>query len=469
MNVGFHGQVALMSILAATSATAMSCSAILPFDECEDERHCAMQGAVCVDGRCEVDESADVDVWGFITGDVVWRSPTLYTLQEPIFVVPGATLTIEAGTTILGAPGSALIVQRGGTLRVHGTAQRPVVFTSAQPEGTQLPGDWGGVALLGSAPVNDPDAVLEGIEQRERATYGGLEPTSSCGVLSYTRIEFAGFPIAQDNELNGLTLGGCGSGTLVDHVQVHLGRDDGVEVFGGSVNLRHILITRAQDDGLDWDLGWTGSAQFIAIAQDQHGDNAIEASSNVDDDAVPRSNPQLWNVTLIGSGVEGAQRALTLKEGTAGRLANAVVLGHSLEAIDIVGASTVAQLESGALLVEHSMFHDIGIGGMHYFPGDADEMPGSPADDDAGFDEASFFAMSDTLTFGVSPDLVGPYNLTNPGWVPQSLNVAHAGVRPPVELFDGFDELASYAGAFAPGVAAHWAVGWTAYPTGALP
>jgi len=441
------------------------CSIILPFEECERDEHCLGEGAVCVSGVCTADDDGEIVVSGLITADVVWSADALVRLSGPVFVAPGTTLTIEAGVRVLGERGSALIVQRGATLRAYGTRAEPVVFSSAQRLGERYPGDWGGVALLGDAPVNVAGATLEGVTDPSRAGYGGADAAGSCGVLEFVRIEFAGFAIEQDNELNGLTLAGCGSGTLVDHVHVHLGKDDGVEIFGGTVNLRHVVVTRAQDDSIDWDQGWTGNAQFVAIVQDAAGDNAIEASSNSSDpQATPRSEPQLWNVTLIGSGGEGSQRAMTFKEGTGGVIANAVVTGHSIEAIDIVGEATAALLESESLLVASSMFYQIGPGGEAYFPGAAEEPAGGSADDDMGFDEQAFFLGREDLVLGRNPGLNGAFNLSNPGWVPQTLEVQSVGQRPPVGLFDRFDEQASYAGAFPPGESLSWTQGWTAYP-----
>lgn len=465
-----YPQVAMRRVLMFWTALACpSCSLSLEFDECEVDEHCSDPDAVCSAGTCRsprVDEGV-VLVESDITEDTTWNGSNVYVLTDTIFVEPGVSLTVQAGTTVRGRRGSALVVRAGGRLFSRGTQPQPVVFTSDAPEGSRLPGDWGGVALLGEAPTNAEDPVLEGVEQRDRVGYGGDDPESSCGVLEYTRIEFAGFPLQRDEELNGLTLAGCGRGTLVDHVQVHFGLDDGVELFGGTVDLRHVVVTRAQDDSIDWDQGWTGSAQFVAIAQDAEGDNGIEASSSGDEDASPRSAPEIWNITLLGSGTDGSQRAITFKEGTGGKIFNGLVVGHPLEAIDIRDSSTVTQLQSGLLSVEHTMFFGVGPGGDRWFPTPEDETEQEPddgRDDDEGFDEAAFFLEGDfDLVFGVNPNLTGAFNVSDPGWVPQGTTVLDAGTTPGRPLFDGFDEQADYAGAFAPG-RSPWTEGWTAYP-----
>lgn len=438
-----------------------ACTTMLDFAECEVDAHCLDPGHLCIAQICTAAEDAAIDVTDNITEDTVWTSEQTYRLKQTIYVEPGATLTIRSGTRILGEEGSALIVQSGAQLRSRGTETAPVVFTSARPVGERSSGDWGGVALLGSAPINAPGSVLEGVGDASRAMFGGNDPTHSCGVIEYTRIEFAGFPLEQDNELNGLTLGGCGTGTLVDHVQVHFGLDDGVELFGGTVDLRHVVITRAQDDSMDWDMGWSGSAQFIAIQQDLEGDNGFEASSG-EPGATPVATPELWNVTLLGSGGQGSQRAMTLKDGTGGSLNNVLITGHPIEAIDVKDPETVARLTDGELTLEGALMFAVGAGGEHWFPLPDEELD-VDADDDEGFDEDAYFRGLPGLTLGVNPSLTSPFNLSNPGWVPQGNAVRDAGIDPPTAVFDGFDEQAHYAGAFAPGTEP-WTAGWTSYP-----
>src|SRR5262245_26270583 len=239
------------ALVASAGFLVAACSLIFPFHPCETDAHCS-DGEMCSDNVCvpggvadESDTGADScsqDIVDPITEDTVWEDCDYY-LRELIYVENGATLTVRSGTTVFGDEGTALIVTSGSKLESRGTEFEPVVFTSSQPEGMRAPGNWGGVALLGRAVVNEPNALLEGVPDVSRAEYGGTDDAWNCGVLQYTRIEFGGFPIATDNELNGLTLAGCGSDTLIDHVQVHFGDDDGVEVFGGSVNLKYVVVT----------------------------------------------------------------------------------------------------------------------------------------------------------------------------------------------------------------------------------
>jgi serine/threonine protein kinase len=410
------------------------------------------------------DSIGPVVVAGAIDADATWTSEREYVLDGVVYVEPGARLILKPGTKVLGSRGSALVVKRGGILESRGTAREPVVFTSAQPRGSRLQGDWGGLALLGSAPTNVDSPTIEGIAGSQQTAYGGDEPRSSCGVIQYTRVEFAGHALRRDDELNGLTLAGCGSGTIVDYVQIHMASDDGLEIFGGTVDIRHVLVTRAEDDALDWDQGWRGTAQFLAVQQDEEGDNAIEASnSDSDPNAEPRSAPRIFNYTLIGSKEGRTQRAMTFKEGTGGRLFNGIVVGHPYEAVDLRGESTVEQLKDGELNLRFTAFFDVGKGGSHYFPTAQDEkelFAGDGRDDDGGFDEQAYFRETalDNI-FDIDPGLGGAFELESPSFLPENTDVVERGLAPP----PGFDESAAYLGAFAPGQAP-WTENWTAFP-----
>ncbi len=444
------------------AAALPACSLLVEFPECEEDLDCGA-AQTCMASLCAAIAGPElVEVSADIRADTEWTADKIYVLRAPVYVHPQQTLTIRAGTTIRGTAGSALIVRSGGRLDARGSREQPVVFTSDRAEGERLPGDWGGVSLLGMARVNEPGAVLEGLSDASLAAYGGDDDDWSCGALEYVRIEFAGHALKKDEELNGLTLAGCGAGTIIDHVQIHLGKDDGVEVFGGTVDLRHLLVTRAQDDALDWDRGWRGKAQFIAVQQDESGDNAIEGDNWKDDpDASPRSAPVLYNLTLVSAG-KGSQRGLTLKAGTAGSIHNAVIVGHGKEAIDIQGSETVAQLTGGELRVEHSLFYAVGAGGEHFFPTLEEETeldPGDGRDDDMGFDEGEFLRRVERGNmFSVDPQITDRLSLAAPD-LRASGPIDGVGITPP----PGFDEGASHAGAFAPGEAA-WTDGWTAFP-----
>ena len=415
-------------------------------------------------GDCPAD---GVVVSGEIDADTRWECP-LYVLDGRVFVVNGATLSIAAGTEILGDPGasetSALIVAQGAQIDAQGTADAPIVFTSGNFEGDRVTGDWAGVAMLGGASLNsrecfmdgdpstdDCDAPgyfrnrLEGIDVGDdRAIYGGSEDASSCGTLRYVRIEFAGAELSPDNELNGLTVAGCGSGTTLSHIQVHRGKDDGVEFFGGTASLDHVIISGPSDDGLDCDEGWRGTGQFIVVHQFAGiGDNAIECDSFGGNElAEPRTDATLSNITLVGAG-EG--RIALLREGMRGQIVNAVSVDFAAP-VDLRAADNDLSAEwPGELGWESSYFFSVGE-----FPTETGED-----DDDNGFDEAAAFTDAARMNDFDTDPMLADTSVTAPDYTP---GVALEGVAPSFG-----DTSASYAGAFESG-GANWAEGWTAFP-----
>jgi hypothetical protein len=414
-----------------------------------------------------------VDVTDDIEADATWTSDNVYCLNTHIFV-RGGTLTIEPGTLVQGGESSSLVVTTAGRLVAEGSADAPIVFTSAQPEGSRQAGDWGGLVLLGLAPINVEGGrnVVEGFDAgTEGIEYGGDDPAHDCGSLAHVRVEFAGFELSPDNELNALTVGACGSDTRLDHIQTHMGADDGVEFFGGTASISHLVVTQPDDDGLDWDFGWSGTAQFLIVQQNALvGNHAIEADNNVDaNDAEPRSNPTIWNATLIGSdqdpGAAGkTQGGMMLRRGTAGAIHNAIIAHFSDWAIDVADYSTVLLAEQGDLGVHASYFfdnaNDVGDG----FPSGFDVADGieddcaAPGPACTGYDEAALFAGDATNVFGDDPGLAAPLDLDAPSFLPaEGSPVATGGDPPPV----GFDTSATFIGAMGD---EDWTAGWTAYP-----
>ena len=405
------------------------------------------------------------DVTADITVDTTWKKDTVYTLKTLIYVTNGATLTIEPGTVVQGDRQSALIVARDGKLVAAGTATEPIVFTSSTPAGQRggPQGDWGGLVLNGRASINvtGGENNSEGLADEPRNRYGGgatPDDTHDCGTLKYVRVEFAGRALTADNELNGITFNACGSGTTVDYVQVHRGVDDGIELFGGSVNLKHVVITGSDDDGLDWDQGWTGKGQFIVAQQiNGRGNHGIEADSNrTNNDLLPRSNPTLFNVTLIGRNPdttpsEGPSRGLMLRQGTAGVLSNFIVMNFTSNALTVDQASTASQWMSGTLSVKNSIFFNNPNVGWSAATG---SMP------DNMFDEAAALSNVALANRDIDPQLAAALNETAPGFKPLMDSPAlMGGATPPADGF--FDVTATFVGAVG---ATDWTVGWTAYP-----
>ncbi|MBU0537290.1 MAG: hypothetical protein KKF24_14730 [Gammaproteobacteria bacterium] len=400
-------------------------------------------------------------VSGSLRGEQLWTKDKAWILDGTVYVEAGARLVIEAGTLVQGRPGSALLVTRDASILARGTALAPIVFTSSAVAGKRQAGDWGGVVLLGNAPVNTADAQIEGLDAGDtRGMFGGSDASDNCGVLEYARIEFAGYEVYANNELNGLTLGGCGSKTIIRNVQVHRALDDGIEIFGGNVDLRHILITGAADDSLDWDMGWTGRVQFMQIQQYAGvGDNAFEADNREGAYQVePVSEPTLYNVTLQSmNSREKYQRAMTLRRGTGGHFNNIVIAGFSGESIDITDIETVARIQEGKMSFGGLLIADIGADGKRFF---AEEL--ADQDDDGGFDEATY--LSPRASVGVSPQFLKvTQSETEPDFRVASSSAAKDGAVP-VPQGEFWDEAANYRGAMRPGVSTSWTDGWTAFP-----
>ncbi|QAT88914.1 hypothetical protein EJ065_7391 [Corallococcus coralloides] len=415
------------------------------------------------------------DVKGSITGDTIWKAGTTYTLKDYVFVESG-TLTIEPGVIVKGDTGSALVITREAKLNAVGTAEKPIVFTSSQAEGTRAAGDWGGVVLLGKAKINvaGGENTIEGFFATSgdtRTKYGGGDDAHDCGKLKYARIEFAGYELAEDNEINGLTVGACGTATDIDYVQVHKGADDGVEMFGGTAGLKHILISQPDDDGLDYDLGWRGKVQFLVVQQNAVvGNRAIEASGNKNDNvAQPHSVPEIWNATFIGSGrapgTAPAQEGLVFNTGAGGLMRNVIVANFADKAVDVDGTASAALWNAATpeLSIQNALFWNN--------KGDSVSIPNAPnpKKDASGTvtdpDVSKFAEAEKVLATGlnnkvVDAQLTAATNLDAPDFTPATgspaLNPDNAATPGA-----GFDTSARFVGAVGP---TNWLAGWTAFP-----
>lgn len=264
-------------LLAAMAAVTLS--------SCEDDP---------VDPVDPTPDSGNVIVTENISGDVTWTSDNIYQLGGRITVLSGATLTIEAGTVIKGEAGTganatALLVARGGMLMAEGTAELPIVFTSVADEITpediaagnygspnldpDISGLWGGVIVLGNARISASNSSgdvsevqIEGIPTSDQnGLYGGNDDADNSGVIRYISIRHGGSNIGAGNEINGLTLGGVGTGTTIENVEVVANQDDGVEWFGGTVNVSNVCVWNAGDDGLDTDQSWAGTVDNFYV------------------------------------------------------------------------------------------------------------------------------------------------------------------------------------------------------------
>ena len=314
---------------------------------------------------------------GFGTGTVTWTKDKSYVLEGFVFVNDGQVLTIEAGTVIRFRAGqaenaSALIVARGGKIIAEGTPDQPIIFTSEDDDlqgsvATEERGLWGGLIILGNAPINidGGEGSIEGIPLAEpRGIYGGTNENDNSGLLRYISIRHGGTNIGEGNEINGLTLGGVGNETQIDYVEVISNEDDGVEIFGGTVNLKHMVVSDCGDDLFDYDLGWSGNGQFWLGAQlNLPGDNLIEAGGGTNPVyGIPNSLPNLFNLTLISSGKSSNGLCATFEKNAGGVVANSIFIsndkGIALEVTDQEHDS-YNQWKKGKLDIQNNVFYQV--------------------------------------------------------------------------------------------------------------
>lgn len=299
---------------------------------------------------------------GKITANTTWSASNQYLLSGFVYVESGVTLNIEPGTIIKGdgVQKGSLIILPGAKIVAVGTPDKPIVFTSNKPAGQRKAGDWGGLIILGKAPVNKPDAVIEGENQSK---FGGTDAADNSGQLKYVRIEFAGIAYETDKEINGLTFGGVGSGTEVDYVQVSYSGDDSYEWFGGSVNAKHLIAYRGLDDDFDTDNGYSGNVQYGFILRDpavadQAGDsNGFESDNDgTGTAATPQTSAKFANVTIaMAEGTPNAKfaSAMRIRRNSAISVYNTLVTGEwPRSAVRIQDGSTIENFTSGKLKMD---------------------------------------------------------------------------------------------------------------------
>lgn len=452
-----------------------------------------------------IDESVVV-VTNDILSNTTWTADKTYILTQPTFVgsdcgadgsaegCVAATLTIEPGTTILGRTdvpqgirGAYLVVSRGSRLVADATgedraptAEEVIVFTSDKPRGERARGDWGGLVINGQAPTN---AGAEAQGEGDSGFYGGTDVDDDSGILRGVRIEYAGDDVTPADQLNGLALQGVGAGTTISYVQIHYNTDDGIEPFGGTVSVDHLVVTGIGDDAVDGTDGYRGFMQFI-LGQ-QRGDNAdqgFEISNNGDDgDVAPHSTAVIANATMIGASntvvsgeIAGAESddGVQFREGSRYRMYNTIIAGFGNSGFCITDASTIAAAQNridgqtapdNTLSAEGIIIHNNAASfcdafSQTFFETAAfNNLVADPGFDGSVYDYGSLSSPPD-FTLAAMPG----------GYTPADLS----GIEFDDDLVapaDGRTLVATdYAGALAPGtgLADAWYNGWTVWTTG---
>lgn len=397
-----------------------------------------------------------------IVEDETWSGTK--TLTGAYYILPGVTLTIEPGTVIkftyhnnnpdsVGAifalkadPTNFSTPRASARLEAEGTAANPIIFTSAKT--TKAAGDWGGIVLIGEAPNNIPGGIgdVEGVSSEIQ--YGGSNTADNSGTLKYVRIEYCGFGLITDSELNGLSLYSCGSGTTLDHVQVYKCTDDGFEFFGGSVNAKYLVSAYNDDDSFDHDQGWNGKGQFWLGVQTTGADNGFESDGRHTLGSGNPTKPTIYNVTLygLGTGKDAADgnRGMRLREDFEGTLKNFLVTnfaGVAWRLESASGDSTSRNYDKGLLTITNAVVYnndrDVTVAGNY-----------------GGFnslnDSTRFFSAANVTEANPNFTNVGSKDFSVQAGSPCLSNAA----TPPSDGF--FDVSATYRGAMG---SANWATG----------
>ncbi|MGD8922584.1 MAG: T9SS C-terminal target domain-containing protein, partial [Candidatus Zixiibacteriota bacterium] len=426
-----------------------------------------------------------------IVGNTTFHADTIYTLDGFVFVENGEVLTIEPGTIVKANPGqgvdaSALIVARGGKIIADGSASAPIIFTSALddlddpndiPYGDDGRGLWGGLIVLGYADINTSDSVgnVEGLPGEPRTTYGGTNNEDSSGVLRYVSVRHGGSVFGDADEINGITMGAVGSKTVVDYVEVFQNIDDGIEFFGGTVNIKHFLVAFCGDDAFDIDEGYSGAGQFLFSIQDGiDGDCGGEHDGGTTpEDGTPYATNVFSNVTYLGAGLTPSvagknPQAFNLRDNWGGAYYNSIFHEHAgfgLAIEDLAsGEDSRHRLEVGDLMFQNNCWGRFAAG---YTPAAL----------------ANGQSWTQTIFTTVARDnwIVDPgiscsrlpdgHNDPRPKYAASLPNWTNpAAYNPPAKPnygsnFASFFEQVNYIGAFDPDLPLDqsWAAGWTAF------
>jgi hypothetical protein len=423
---------------------------------------------------------------GNITEDRTLYADTLYTLSGYVKVGNAKTLTIQAGTTIVGdaaVPGSSLWILRGSKIDAQGTADAPIVFTSSLAPGSRRPGDWGGILIIGNGVINRSGTVLtEGPQGITEPYSGGTDNADNSGILRYVRIEFAGYDVSNGagQELNSLSLYAVGSGTTLEYVQSLAGLDDSFEWWGGAVDGRYLVSYESGDDHFDWTEGFRGRNQFLIAFQSVRLDPAPGTGTLSTDPqgfeadgcngtgcdlgfaSTPFSRPVFANFTVIGPGTAtpltgSGDVGAVLRRGTGGYLTNGIIARWQRQGLSVRDPETNAMLAADSLNVVNLLLAE---NAANY----------DPVGTNFG-QETVFAADNHVQAAGTAAALFT--SLTAPGldWTPAGSSPAGTGggvvVIPPeytANYFGGTLPNTTFFGAADP-AAAKWWEGWTNYAT----
>lgn len=301
-----------------------------------------------------IEEPDNSVLQGSIVSDLTLKSGNTYTLNGEFLVKEGATLNIEPGVKIVAQYDDRvdyILVEQGAKINALGTASAPIIMTSSKEE----PGAWGGIHICGRAHTNAEGG--KGSSEIGGAVYGGENDADNSGILKYVRVEYTGYAFDEEHEANGMTFYGVGNGTIIENCEAYHGSDDGFEFFGGSVNVKNMVVVNCSDDSFDWTEGWNGKGENLVAYQENAStlgydcDCLIEADNNENNySATPVSHPVLKNLILVGNG--GSKQGIRLRRGTEVEITSAKVSGKG-KAVAVESAETENALLNGKSKLTH--------------------------------------------------------------------------------------------------------------------
>ena len=384
-------------------------------------------------------------------------------LKGYTYFATGSTLTIPAGTTIKSdiTNKGAIIIERGAKIIAEGTASAPIIFTSGKAVGFRNPGDWGGIIILGKAITNrSTEPTIEGGVGR---SYGGTDNADNSGTMKYVRIEFSGIAAQPGSEINGLTLGAVGSGTVLENIQVTYGNDDAFEFFGGNVNAKYLVAYGTADDDFDFDFGYTGKIQFGVAMRDPNFVDAADAGNGIEADndasgsaATPNTRPVLSNFTFVGPGTT------TLSFHNVGNrwrravqfvLNNSVMLNWAKGGFSMESDATISAYNSGTSEFKNNIVHAL------IDPYKCTPTTGSTTVTTTAAQVKTKAESEGVTTATAASDvMLTSLSLTSPNLLPASGSPALTGAAFSTSLPTSFFMATTYRGAFG---TTNWMSSWT--------
>lgn len=431
-----------------------------------------------------------ITLTGKIDKDTTLRAANSYILKGLVYITNNATLTIEPGTTIKGQftdPVGGLVITRGAKINAAGTAENPIIFTSASA--TPRSGDWAGIVILGKAPVNTSFNNTIGVGEVEggvndaagNGLYGAKDGSSDAndnsGVLQYVRIEYAGYAFLPDKEINSLTLAGVGKGTTIDHIQVSYAKDDAYEFFGGNVDAKYLIAYKTQDDDFDTDNGFSGHIQFGLVVRDSSiADISNSEAMESDNDAngtttAPQTMAVFSNMTLIGPKATLANKgnkyhfaAVQIRRNSSISIYNSVIMGWPTGVLVDAskGRATDLNIADSNLRIRNTIIAGCDIA-VRYAPGNPNSTGATDSSIQGWF--ADSYYKNTILATNDDARFVNPFNYNSPDYAPFGTGTSPAatGASFTDTKLAGMKQVA-FRGAIAPaGDDATWHKGWTRF------